>query len=348
MKFSAQKIAELVNGVVVGDPNVEVSKISKIEEGEAGSLAFLSNPKYTHFIYTTDASVVLVNNNFVPEHAIKASLIKVENSYIAFAKLLEAYNEISNKKVGISSLSFISNSAKIGQNAYVGEFAYIGDNSTIGDNVMIFPQAFVGDNVVIGNNTIVFSGVKIYKDSVIGNNCTFHAGVVIGCDGFGFAPQATEDYKKIVQIGNVVIEDDVEIGSNTVVDRATMGSTIIKKGSKLDNLIQIGHNAELGRNSIIAAQTGIAGSTKIGDNCMFGGQVGIAGHIKIADNVKVAAQSGVGTTVKEKGITLMGSPAFEIKNHIKSFVHFKNFSDFANRISELEQTVKELKEQLKK
>jgi UDP-3-O-[3-hydroxymyristoyl] glucosamine N-acyltransferase len=289
-----------------------------------------------------------VNKDFVPEHHLNITLIRVESSYLAFAKLLEAYDEITSSKKGISSLSFISGTAKVGENIYVGEFAFIGENTTIGNNVKIYPQVFVGDNVVIGDSSILYPGVKIYKQTVIGNNCTFHSGVVIGADGFGFAPQNSENYRKIIQIGNVIIEDDVEIGSNSTVDRATLGSTIIRKGSKLDNLIQVGHNAEIGENAIIASQTGVSGSTKIGNNCMIGGQVGIAGHLRIADNVKIAAQSGIGTSIKEKGVTLMGSPAFEIKSYIKSFVHFKNFADFADRIKELEQTVSELKNQQKK
>lgn len=341
MEFSAHQIAAILNGKIEGDPNITISYVSKIEEGKKGTLSFLSNPKYTHYIYETDASIVLVNNDFKAEKEVKPTLIRVENAYTSFAKLLEVYSEIKLNKSGISEKAHIPASAKIGQDVYIGEFAVIGDGAIIGDHSKIYPQVFVGENVRIGNNTTLFAGVKIYSDNVIGNNCILHAGVVVGSDGFGFAQQDDKNYMKVTQIGNVIIEDQVEIGSNTTIDRATLGSTIIRKGVKIDNLVQIAHNVEIGENSVIVAQTGISGSTHIGKNCVLGGQVGVIGHISIADNVKVAAQSGIGKSIENQGEILQGSPAFEIGKYRKSYIHFRNLSEIKKKLDELENKIKE-------
>jgi UDP-3-O-[3-hydroxymyristoyl] glucosamine N-acyltransferase len=341
MEFSANQIAEILKGKVEGDPNIKVNYVSKIEEGKKGTLSFLSNPKYTQYIYETEASIVLVNIDFKPEREVKPTLIRVENAYTAFAKLLEVYSQIKLNKSGISEKAHIPASAKIGSNVYIGEFAFIGDQAEIGDNTKIYPHVYVGDNVLIGNNTTLFAGVKIYSDNIIGSDCIIHAGVVIGGDGFGFAPQDDKNFLKVTQIGNVVIEDHVEIGSNTTIDRATLGSTVIRKGAKIDNLVQIAHNVEVGENTIIAAQSGISGSTKIGKNCMFGGQVGVIGHISIADEVKVAAQSGIGKNVAGKGEVLQGSPAFEITKYRKSYIHFRNLSEIKNKLDDLEKRLNE-------
>jgi len=340
MKFTAKQIAEILNGTIEGNPDVTVNNLSKIEEGKEGTLSFLANPKYSHFLYKTKASIVIVNSDFIPEKEISSTLIKVENAYSAFASLLEMYNEVKLNKSGISEQAFISESAKIGKNIYLGDFAYLGDCVEIGDNVKIYPHAFIGNNAKIGANTTVFAGVKIYSDCIIGNDCTIHAGVVIGGDGFGFAPQTDNNYKKVAQIGNVVIEDFVEIGANTTIDRATMGSTIIHKGVKLDNLIQIAHNVEIGENTVIAALTGVSGSSKIGKNCMIGGQVGVAGHIEIADEVKIGAQSGVSTSIRKKGAIILGAPAFDISKSRKSIIHYRNFDNIVKRLEYLENKMK--------
>ena len=342
MKFTAQQIAEILEGEVVGNPEIEVSKLSKIEEGQEGSLTFLSNPKYQNFIYTTQASVTIVNTTFVPESAIKTTLIKVADAYGAFTKLLEFYNQVKLNKTGIESLSFIDASVKYESDLYLGSFSYVGKNVVLGKNVKIYPNSYIGDNVIIGNNVTVFAGVKIYSETEIGNNCTFHSGVIIGSDGFGFAPNIDGTYTKIPQIGNVVIEDDVEIGANTTVDRATMGSTFIRKGVKLDNQIQVGHNVEIGENTVIAAQTGIAGSTKIGKNGMIGGQVGFAGHITVGDNVRIKAKSGVSKNVKN-GEILQGPFAYNDASYSKSYVHFKNLPRIMAEIEELKKEILNLK-----
>jgi len=347
MEFTAKQVADIIHGTIEGNANEVVNKLSKIEEGTSGSLCFLSNHAYIHYIYTSNASVVIVDNTFVAENPITPTLIRVENAYTAFATIIEYYNLLNTKKAGISPLAFVSPSAKIGKNVYIGEFVFVGENAIIGDNVKIFPQCYIGENTAVGENTLLFTGVKIYHSIIVGKNCIFHAGVVIGADGFGFALQTNTDYKKIVHIGNVIVEDNVEMGANTTIDRGTIGSTIIRKGAKLDNLIQIGHNAEIGENTVIVAQTGVAGSTKIGKNCIIAGQVGIAGHLTIADNVTIAAQSGVGSNVLESGITIMGSPAIEIKAYKKSFIHFKHFNSIVQKMQELEETIKELKMQLK-
>lgn len=342
MKFTAQQIAEILEGEVVGNPNVEVSKLSKIEEGQEGSLTFLSNPKYQNFIYTTQASVTIVNATFVPEKTVATTLIKVTDAYGAFTKLLEFYNQVKLNKTGIESLSFIDESVSYEPDLYLGSFAYVGKNVVLGKNVKIYPNSYVGDNVIIGNNVTIFAGVKIYSETEIGNNCTFHSGTIIGSDGFGFAPNADGTYTKIPQIGNVVIEDDVEIGANTTVDRATMGSTIIRKGVKLDNQIQVGHNVEIGENTVIAAQTGIAGSTKIGTNGMIGGKVGFAGHITVGNNVRIKANSGVTKNVKD-GEVLQGPFAFTDSSYAKSYIHFKNLPKIISEIEELKKEILNLK-----
>lgn len=341
MKFSAREIAQLIHARIEGNPDVEIEGFSKIDDGKPGTLSFLSNPLYTQYIYSTGASVVIVSNDFVPDREIAPTLLRVENPYAAFATLLEKYQQMKAAKTGISPLAFIHSKARLGQDVYVGEFAYIGEGVVIGDRVKIYPGVYIGEDSVIGDDTVLYAGVRIYDFTRIGKHCTLHSGVVIGADGFGFAPQG-EDYRKVAQIGNVVIEDHVEIGANTTIDRATLGSTIIRRGVKLDNLIQIAHNVEIGENTVIAAQTGISGSTHIGRNCMIGGQVGIIGHITIADEVKIAAQSGIGASIKEKGAIVQGSPAFEYKQYQRSYVHFRKLHELYTRINELEQRIKEL------
>ncbi len=335
MKFTATQIAGILEGEIEGNGEVEVSKLSKIEEGTKGSLTFLANPKYTHYIYETAASITIVDKDFVPENKISTTLIKVENAYKAFSKLLEYYNQVKMNKSGIEQPVFISESSTYGDNIYIGAFSYIGENVKIGDNCKIYPNAYIGDNVVIGNNVVVFAGAKIYSESLIGNNCVIHSGVIVGADGFGFSPNDKGEYSKVPQTGNVVIEDNVDLGAGTTIDRATLGSTIIKKGVKLDNQIQIAHNVEIGENTVIAAQTGIAGSTKIGKNCLIGGQVGIVGHITIGDNVRIQAQSGIGRNVKDNE-KLQGSPALNYGDFNKSYVHFKNLPKIIERFTSIE------------
>ena len=338
MKFTAQQIAEILEGDIVGDPDIEVSKLSKIEEGIEGTLTFLANPKYTQYIYSTKASITIVNKDFNPENKLSTTLIKVEDAYKSFSQLLKYYNQVKNNKTGIEQPSFVSETAVYGDNVYLGAFSYLGENVILGENVKIYPHAYVGDNVVIGNNTTVFSGVKLYSETEIGNNCVINSGAVIGADGFGFVPDEKGEFQKVPQTGNVIIEDFVEIGSATTIDRATLGSTIIRKGVKLDNQIQIAHNVEIGENTVIAAQTGIAGSTKIGKYCMIGGQVGIAGHLTIGNGVKVQAQTGIGHRVKD-GEKLYGSPAIDYSNYVKSYVHFKNLSKIVKNLNDLEKKV---------
>ncbi|WP_282135856.1 UDP-3-O-(3-hydroxymyristoyl)glucosamine N-acyltransferase [Seonamhaeicola maritimus] len=335
MKFTAQQIAGILEGDVVGNPEAEVSKLSKIEEGTEGSLTFLANPKYTSHIYTTEATVAIVNKSFIPEQEIDTTLIKVEDAYKSFSKLLEYYNQVKNNKTGIEQPSYVADTAKYGENIYLGAFAYIGENVTLGDNVKIFPNAYLGDNVTVGDNTVIFSGAKIYSETVIGNSCVINAGAIIGADGFGFAPNEDGEYNKVPQIGNVILEDFVDIGAATTIDRATLGSTVIRRGVKLDNQIQIAHNVEIGKNTVIAAQTGIAGSTKIGENCQIGGQVGIVGHITIGNNVRIQAQSGIGRNVKDNEV-LQGSPALPYSDYNKSYVHFKNLPKIVKNINDLE------------
>lgn len=339
MKFTAEQIAKILEGEVVGNPNAEVWTLSKIEEGAEGSIAFLANPKYESYIYKTKASITLVNNSFVPEGEISTTLIKVDDAYLSFTKLLTFYDEAKKaSKVGIEQPSTVSSTAKFGENFYLGSFSYIGSNVQIGNNVKIYPNSFVGDNVVLGNNVTVFAGAKIYSETQIGNDCVIHSGAIIGADGFGFAPNTDGTYTKIPQIGNVIIEDAVDIGAGTTIDRATMGSTIIRKGVKLDNQIQIAHNVEIGENTVIAAQTGVAGSTKIGKNCVIGGQVGFAGHLVIGNNVRIQAQSGIGKNIKDNEV-LQGSPAFGYTDYSKSYVHFRNLPKIINELDELKKTI---------
>ena len=338
MEFTAKQIAELLEGNIVGDENASVSKLAKIEEGEPGSLSFLANPKYTHHIYDTEASIVIVNKDFEAEQAIKSTLIKVADAYGSFAKLLELYNQMKHNRSGISERAFIDDSSKLGEEIYIGPNCTIGENVVIGNNCKIYPGVQIDNDVKIGDNCIIQQGVIIYPDCEIGNDCIIHAGVIIGADGFGFAPKGS-GYDKVAQIGNVVIEDGVEIGANSCIDRATLGHTIIRKGVKLDNLVQVAHNVEIGENTVIAAQTGIAGSTKLGKNCMIGGQVGIIGHLNIGDNVKIAAQSGIGSDLKDNSI-VQGSPAFEIGDYKRSYVYFRKLGQLANDISDLKKSTK--------
>ena len=339
MKFTAAQIAGILEGEVVGNPEAEVFKLSKIEEGTEGSLTFLANPKYTNYIYSTKATVTIVNNTFDPEQEITTTLIKVEDAYKSFSKLLEYYNQVKLMKSGIEQPSVISDGVTYGSDLYLGSFCYIGKNVTIGNNVKIYPNSFIGDNVTIGDDCVFFAGVRIYSETVIGNRCTIHSGTIIGSDGFGFAPQEDGTYVKVPQIGNVIIEDDVEIGACTTVDRATLGSTIIRKGVKLDNHIQVAHNVEIGENTVIAAQTGIAGTTKIGKNCLIGGQVGFAGHLTIGDGVKIQAQSGIGKNL-EAGEVVQGSPAFNYGDFAKAFVHFRNLPKIVTDLEELKNKIK--------
>ncbi len=341
MQFTAEMIASFLGGTVEGDKSAAVSTVSKIEEALPGSLAFLSNPKYEQHIYTTGASIVIVNKEFVPQKPVNSTLVKVDDAYSAFAKLLDLYVASMPQKEGVSPLAFAHPAAKIADNVYLGEFCCIGQESSVGEGSKIYPQVYVGDRVTVGRNVKLFPGVRIYDDCRIGDNVIVHAGAVIGADGFGFAP-VNGEYKKIPQIGNVVLEDDVEIGANTCIDRATMGSTVIKKGTKLDNLIQIGHNVVVGENSVFAAQTGVAGSTKIGRGCMFGGQVGVVGHLSIADGVKVASQSGVEYSIENKDSGWMGSPAVPIMQHHRTFATYKTLPELRARIARLEEQIKKL------
>ena len=338
MKFTAAQIAGILEGEVEGNPEVEVSKLSKIEEGIPESLSFLSNPKYTQYIYTTKASAVIVDKNFKAENEINTTLIRVDDAYKSFSKLLEYYNQVKMNKTGIEQPVFISESANYGKNIYIGAFAYISDNVKIGDNVKIYPNVYIGDNVIIANNVTLFSGAKIYSDTQIGDNCVIHSSAILGADGFGFSPNEKGEFIKVPQTGNVIIEENVDIGAATSIDRATLGSTIIRKGVKLDNQIQIAHNVEIGKNTVIAAQSGIAGSTKIGENCMIGGQVGIAGHLSIGNNVRIQAQSGIGRNVNDNE-TLQGSPAFTYNDYNKSYVHFKNLPKIIHRLTTIEKNI---------
>lgn len=345
MKFSAQQIADVLHGSVDGNPQVEISTISKIEEGQPGSLSFLANPKYTQYIYTTQASAVIVANDFVPEKEISATLIRVPDAYGSFATLLSFYQKMIRKeKHGREEPVFVHPTAQVSDDIYLGAHSYVGENVKIGKNVKVYPQVYIGDNVEIGDNTIIYQGVKIYHDTKIGNDCTFHANVVIGSDGFGFAPQTENDFRKVPQVGNVVIEDKVEIGAGSTIDRATIGSTIIKRGVKLDNLIQIAHNVVIGENTVIAAQSGVAGSTHIGKNCMIGGQVGIIGHLKIGDGVMIAAQSGIGNNVKD-GEIIQGSPAFSVGDYRRSYVMFRKLPDLNQRVNTLEKLIQDQQEE---
>lgn len=341
MEFTAKAIADFLGGSIEGNPNVKVNDIAKIEEGKAGALSFLSNPKYSKYLYTTESSIVLINADFELEKPISATLIRVPNAYEAFAKLLEMVSSARKGKTGIHPQACIEPTAKIGKNVYIGPFVYIAENAVIGDNVIIHSGCHVGEKATIGSNTTLYAGVKVYHECVIGDSCIFHAGAVVGSDGFGFAPQPDGSYHKIPQLGNVVIEDNVEIGANTTIDRATMGSTIIRKGVKLDNLIQVAHNVEIGENTVIAALAGIAGSTKVGKNCMFGGQVGISGHLTIADGVKLSAQTGVSNHIKTPNEIMIGSPAMNSKRFSRSFVVFKNLPELKTDVDDIKRKLSE-------
>lgn len=346
MEFSAQQIANVLGGTVEGNPEVKVNNFSKIEEGRPGTLTFLANPKYEHFIYKTEASIVLVNNDFTPTEPIKATLVKVANAYTSLAILLNMVEKSKEKKAGVDATAFIAVSASVGDDCYIGNFAYIGENVTMGKNCRIYPSVYVGDNVAIGDNCTLYPHVTIYDGCLIGNNCILHAGAVIGSDGFGFAPEG-DNYKKIPQLGNVILEDDVEIGANTTIDRAVMDSTIIRRGVKLDNLVQIAHNVEVGENTVMAAQVGIAGSVKIGSHCMFGGQAGLSGHIHVADHVVFGAQCGVISDVKE-ATTLLGAPAINAKAFMRSSAIFGRLPDMYREIGQMQREIAQLKKELNK
>ena len=346
MEFSAKQIAEFIQGTIVGDENATVHTFAKIEEGIPGAISFLSNPKYTPYIYDTQSSIVLVNNDFVPEKEVKATLIKVNNAYESLAKLLNLYEMSKPKKTGIDPLAYIAPTAKIGENVYIAPFACVGDNAEIGDNTSLHPHATVGSGAKVGHDCTLYPHVTVYHDCRVGNHCILHAGSVVGADGFGFAP-SPEGYEKIPQIGIVVLEDNVEIGANTCIDRATMGATIIRKGVKLDNLIQIAHNVEVGSHTVMASQVGIAGSTKIGEWCMFGGQVGVAGHIKVGNKVNMGAQSGVHSSIKD-GEALIGTPPMPLKGYFKSSAVFRKLPEMYLELNSLKKEIEELKKQLNK
>ena len=343
MKINAERIAQLINGKVEGDKSVEVSSFGKIEEAREGQLAFLANLKYEDFLYTTKASVIIINEGQELKQPVAATLIRVSDAYIAFANLLQKYQELMQAQLtGIQQPSYIDASAKLGKDIFVGAFTYVGENAVIGDNVKLYPGVYIGNDVKIAGNSVIHPGVKIYFGCIVGSNVIIHAGTVIGGDGFGFAPQEDGVYKKVPQIGNVVIEDNVEIGCNSTIDRATVGSTIIHAGTKLDNLIQIAHNVEIGCNTVIAAQSGVSGSTKIGNNAMIGGQVGIVGHLQIADGVKINAQSGVSKSIKQKNAAVTGSPAYEYTSALRSQAISRNLPQMEKRLAELEKLVQQL------
>jgi UDP-3-O-[3-hydroxymyristoyl] glucosamine N-acyltransferase len=336
MEFTVQQIADLLQGKTEGDNSVTVRTLAKIEEAQSGALAFLSNPKYEPYLYSTGASAVIVSESLELKKPVNATLIRVSDPYSSFSVLLEYYQAaLLASKTGVEQPCFIGNNSTIGENHYRGAFSYIGNNCRIGSNVRIFPQAYIGDNVTIGDNTTVFAGAKLYANTVVGSNCTIHAGAVLGSDGFGFAPQADGSYKAVPQIGNVVLEDNISIGANTAIDCATMGSTIIRNGSKIDNLVQIAHNVEVGQHTVIASQTGISGSSKIGDRCVIAGQVGIVGHITIADQTTIGAQSGVSKSVKESGTIIQGSPAFDYKQNLRAITVFRKLPDLQRELEEL-------------
>ena len=343
MEFTAQTIAGFLKGEIEGDPGIKVNTVAKIEEGHEGALSFLANPKYEHYIYTTSSSVVLVNKTFMPSEKVKATLIRVDNAYESFASLLRLVDQTRPRKKGIHPTAVIESTANVGTDVYIGPYAYIGENCQIGDGCSIYPDVYIGDNTRVGGKCILYPGVKVYHECILGEGCIIHAGSVIGSDGFGFAPQSDNEYMKIPQLGNVVLEENVEIGANVTIDRATMGSTIIRKGVKLDNLIQVGHNVEVGENTVMAAQCGISGSTKLGKNCMIGGQVGFAGHIRIANGTKIGAQAGILSEIKEENTAIIGSPAIEIRQFMKSSVLFKRLPDMNARLNSLEKEVDTLK-----
>lgn len=343
MEFSAQQIASLVQGSIEGNPAVTVKGFAKIEEAKADNLAFLANPKYEEYLYTTKAGVIIVGDQLQLKKEVPSTLIRVKDAYSSFASLMQFYQQMQAKSLtGIQEPVYIHPSAKIGENVFIGAFSYIGENAVIGDNTKIHAQSFVGNNVSIGNETILHAGVKIYHDCIVGSKAVIHAGTVLGSDGFGFAPQADGTYKKVPQLGNAVVEDEVEIGANACIDRATMGSTIIRKGTKLDNLVQIAHNVEVGENSVIASQTGISGSTKVGKNVMMGGQVGVAGHISIADGTKIGGQSGITRTVSAPNSSLNDTPAFDYKSALRSQAVYRRLPAMEKKIQELEKALEAL------
>ncbi|MCF8448461.1 MAG: UDP-3-O-(3-hydroxymyristoyl)glucosamine N-acyltransferase [Taibaiella sp.] len=344
MQFTAQQIATLIQGRLEGNPDAKVKSVAKIEEAQNGDLCFLSNPRYEEFLYSSAASVIIVNETLELQRPVSSTLIRVKDAYSSFAFLLEQYNNMisGGDKTGVEQPSFISPSAVIGKDVYIGAFSYVGDNVVLENGVKIYPGCYIGNNVVIRENSKIYAGVKVYHGCQLGSSVVIHSGTIIGGDGFGFAPLKDGSYKKIAQIGNVIIEDDVEIGANTTIDRATMGSTVIRKGVKLDNLIQVAHNVEIGANTVIAAQTGISGSTKIGKNCVIGGQVGIVGHIHIADGTRINAQSGLSKSVNNENTTLNGTPAFEYKTSLKSQAIFRNLPELQHRLLKLEEMVQEL------
>lgn len=343
MQFTAQQIGTLLNGVIDGNSDVTVDRLAKIEEADAGSLSFLANPKYEPYIYTTNASIVIVGDSFVPTAPVSSTLIRVADPYSAFSVLLDQYNTLQQNRVGVEEPNFVDKQAVIGENHYIGAFSYVSAQVKVGDNCKIYPQVYIGNNVEIGDNCTFFPGVKIYHDCKIGNNVVIHAGTVIGSDGFGFAPQADGSYNKVAQIGNVIIEDNVEIGANTTVDRATMGSTIIRKGVKLDNLIQIAHNVEVGNNTVVAAQTGISGSSKIAEQCILGGQVGVVGHISVAKGSQVQAQSGINRSIELEDKKWAGTPATQFNTQMRAHVVYNRLPDLEKRIAELEKIIQENK-----
>jgi UDP-3-O-[3-hydroxymyristoyl] glucosamine N-acyltransferase len=344
MKITAKQLSDLLNGTIEGDPDITVFGPSKIEEGKEGTISFLSNLQYEAYAYTTKASILLVSNDFELKSPISATLIRVEDVYACVAKLLAQFGEIEQTMKGVDDQAFIDPEATLGKGVVVGKFTLVNKNAKVGEGTVLYPQVFVDENVKIGKGCILYPGVKIYRDCEIGDHCILHANVVVGSDGFGFAPQDDGTYKKIPQIGNVIIEDQVEIGANTVIDRATMGSTLIKSGVKLDNLIQIAHNVEVGENTAIAAQAGIAGSTKIGKNCLIGGQAGFVGHITIADGTKVQAQSGINKAIKKEGTALYGSPAMPYTDYLRSYAVFRRLPDLSRQIEELKKEIAKLKE----
>ncbi len=343
MEFSAGQIAALVQGEVVGNSNILISNVARIEDGAEGCISFLANPKYEPYIYSTRSSVVMVSGSFEPRQPVATTLIRVKDPYTSFTLLLEEYQRLTSlQKRGTEEPAFMAKTAQAGENCYRGAFSYVGENCKIGDNVKIYPQVYIGDNVEIGDNTILYPGVKIYPGCKIGKYCTIAAGTVIGSDGFGFAPQADGSYKNIPQLGIVILEDHVDIGANTTIDRATMGATIIRKGVKLDNLIQVAHNVEIGENTVMAAQSGISGSTKVGKNCIIAGQVGVVGHIKIADRTSVGAQSGISKAVLKEGTALFGSPAIEYNDQLKSIIVYRKLPQMLRRIEQMEKQLLQL------
>lgn len=344
MEFFAQQIADFLHGTVEGNPQISVKTFARIEEGEPGAISFLANPKYTNYIYDTKSSIVLVNKDFVAERPISATLIRVDNAYEAIARLLALYESMTQKRTGIHPLAFVSESAELAEDVYVGAFAYVGDGAKVERGTQIYPHAVLEERVTVGTDCIIYPNVSIYHDCKIGNRCILHSGAVIGADGFGFAPSA-EGYSKIPQIGNVIVEDDVEIGANACVDRSTMGSTYIRKGVKLDNLVQIGHNCDVGSHTVMSSQTGVAGSTKIGEWCMFGGQVGVAGHIEVADRTQLGAQSGL-ISNKKAGAIMQGSPAIDYRQFMRSSAYFRRLPDMADEIKSLRKELAQLKAEL--